>query len=218
MKTTILSIALFFIILTGKSQSNQFAVAMGDALGQYATCKSIDDFQTLGNRFGLIANAEKTEWLPLYYQAHCYILMSFMEPTDAAKKDSYLDIAEKSIEKMLVLAPNESEAYTLQGFCYTARLVVNPMERGQKYSMLSGQSLGKALGIDPNNPRAKVLKLQNDMGSARFFGKDPAEYCGQANELYAKWDDYKPKSPMYPGWGKNQAERIVQEFKAGKRF
>ncbi len=216
MKTTILSVALILGVLSGKSQGKEFSVAMGQALGQYANCKSVDDFQALGNKFGLIANAEKAEWLPLYYQAHCYILMSFMEPSDAAKKDSYLDVAEKSIGKMMVLAPNESEAYTLQGFCYTARLVVNPMERGQKYSMLSGQSLGKALAIDPNNPRAKVLKLQNEMGAAQFFGKDPNEYCGQANELLAKWDEYKPKSPLFPVWGKNQAERLVEECKAGK--
>jgi len=215
MKTILISIAFLFTSLSGMTQSKQYYAAMGEALVQYANCKSVSDFQALGNRFGLIADAEKTEWLPLYYQAHCYIIMSFMEPTDAKKKDEYLDVAEKAIEKMLALAPNESEAYTLQGFCYTARLVVNPMERGQKYSMLSGQSLGKALALDPNNPRAKVLKLQNEMGAAKFFGKDPAEYCGQAIELYAKWDDYKPKSPLYPVWGKSQAERVVQECKAG---
>jgi hypothetical protein len=213
MKTTILSIAIIFLTLTGKSQSKEFYGAMGEALSQYASCKSIDDFQSLGNRFGIIANAEKTEWLPLYYQAHCYILMSFMEPTDAAKKDSYLDVAEKSIEKMMSLISNESEVYTLQGFCYTARLVVNPMERGQKYSMLSGQSLGKALTIDPTNPRARVLKLQNEMGAAQFFGKDAKEYCPQASELLAGWDSYKVKSPLYPSWGKDQAAAMVKECK-----
>jgi hypothetical protein len=216
MKNTILSIAIILFALTGKSQSKEFAAAMGEALGQYATCKTINDFQVLGNKFGMIANAEKSEWLPLYYHAHCYILMSFMEPTDVAKRDEYLDVAEKSIEKMLILAPKESEAYTLQGFCYTARLVINPMERGQEFSMLSSQSIGKALSLDPENPRAKVLKLQNEMGAAQFFGKDPSEYCGQANELLAKWDDYKPKSPLYPVWGKNQAAKIVEGCKAGK--
>ena len=210
MKNTFLSIAIIFLALSGKSQSKEFAGAMGEALGQYASCKTVAEMQALGNRFGLIANAEKSEWLPLYYHSHCYILMSFMEPTDAKKKDEYLDEAEKSIEKILALAPNEAEVYVLQGFCYTARLVVNPMERGQKYSMLSSQSLGKALAMEPGNPRAKVLKLQNDMGTARFFGNDPSEYCGQAKELLAKWDDYKPKSPLYPNWGKDQAEGLVK--------
>lgn len=213
MKKTILSIAILLTTLTGMSQSKEFAGAMGEALSQYANCKTINDFQTLGNRFSLIANAEKTEWLPFYYHAHCYILMSFMEPSDVVKKDSYLDEAEKSIDKMIALVPNEAEAFALQSFYYTARLVVNPMERGQEYSMLSGQAVGKALSIDPNNPRAKVIKLQNDMGAAQFFGKDPKEYCPQASELLANWDNYKLKSLLYPAWGKNQVAEIVSGCK-----
>jgi hypothetical protein len=209
MKTTILTIALILSVLSGKSQGKEFSVAMGQALGQYANCKSVEDFQALGNKFGLIANTEKAEWLPLYYQAHCYILMSFMEPSDAAKKDSYLDVAEKSIGKMIELTPKEPEVYALQSMFYSARLVVSPMERGQKYSALSAQAVGKALGMESNNPRAKFIKLRNDMGSAQFFGKDPKEYCPQASELLAKWDSYKVKSTLYPSWGKDQVAEIV---------
>ena len=213
MKNNILSIAIIFLALTGKSQSKEFTGAMGEALGQYATCKSVADFQALGNRFGLIANAEKAEWLPLYYQAHCYIIMSFMEPTDAAKKDNYLDVAEKSVTKMIELAPQESEVYALQSLFYSARLVVNPMERGQKYGALSAQAVGKALGLDSNNPRAKFIKLRNDMGTAQFFGKDPKEFGPQASELFASWDNYKVKSPLYPSWGKDQVAEIINECK-----
>jgi len=213
MKKIIVSIAILLTALTGMSQSKEFTGAMGEALGQYATCKSIDDFQALGNKFSLIANAEKAEWLPLYYHAHCYIIMSFMEPTDAVKKDSYLDVAEKSITKMIELAPKESEVFALQSMLYSARLVVNPMERGQKYGGLSAQAVGMALGMDANNPRAKFIKLRNDMGSAQFFGKDPKEYCPQASELLASWDNYKVKSPLYPAWGKDQVAEIVAECK-----
>ena len=213
MKTKILFIAILLMSLTGMSQSKEFAGAMGQALGQYASCKTIEDFQALGNRFGLIANAEKEEWLPLYYRAHCYIMMSFMEPTDAAKKDNYLDEAEKSITKMIELAPKESEVYALQSLLYSARLVVNPMERGQEYGALSGQAVGTALGLDANNPRAKFIKLRNDMGTAQFFGKDIKEYCPQASELLANWDNYKLRSPLYPAWGKDQVAEIVKGCK-----
>lgn len=216
MKTIFLSVAVLLASYVGMSQNQQFNSAMGEALSQYANCKSIDDFQSLGNKFGLIANAEKTEWLPLYYQAHCYILMSFMEQTDVAKKDSYLDAAEKSVTKMIDLAPNESEVYALQSMFYSARLVVNPMERGQKYGALSAQAVGKSLALDANNPRAKFIKLSNDMGSAQFFGKDPKEYCPQASELLANWDNYKIKSPLYPSWGKEQLAGIVEGCKTGK--
>jgi hypothetical protein len=213
MKTTLISIAILLASLTGMSQNNEYNKAMGDALRQYSTCANVADFQALANRFSLIANTEKSEWLPLYYQAHCYIIMSFMEPTDAAKKDNYIDVAEKSIKKMIELAPNESEIYALQSLMYSARLMVSPMERGQQYSGLSAQAVGMALGLDANNPRAKFIKLRNDMGAAQFFGKDPKEFCPQAAELLANWDNYKIKSPFYPSWGKDQVAEIVKDCK-----
>ena len=210
MKKIILSIAVVFVGIVSMAQKPEFFKTMGETLGQYSACKSVADFQALGNKFQMIANVEKTEWLPLYYQAHCYILMSFIEQNDAAKKDSYLDVAEKSVAKLIEMAPDEAEVFVMQAFYYTARLVVNPMERGQEFSRLSGQAVGKALAMDASNPRAQLIKLQGDMGSAQFFGKDPKSFCPQAKELLANWDNFKPKSPIHPIWGKDQAEGIVK--------
>ncbi len=209
MKKIILSIAVVLISLVSMAQKPEYYQTMGESLGEYANCKGVSDFQALGNKFEMIANVEKTEWLPLYYHAHCYILMSFMEQ-DAAKKDSYLDVAEKSVTKLIEMAPNEAEVFVLQAFYLTGRLVVNPMERGQEYSGLVGRANGKALAIDPSNPRAKMMKIQMDMGSAPFMGLDPKSFCPQAKELLASWDNFKPKSPLYPNWGKDQVAGIVK--------
>lgn len=210
MKKIILSIAVVLVSLVSMAQKPEYFQAMGETLGQFATCKSVDDFQALGNKFEMIANVEKGEWLPLYYHAQCYILMSFMEPTDGAKKDSYLDVAEKSVTKIIEMAPGEAEVFALQAFYLTGRLVVNPMERGQEYSGLTAQANAKALSIDPANPRAKMMKLQMDMGSAPYMGLDPKSFCPQAKELLASWDNFKPKSSLYPNWGKDQVEGIVK--------
>jgi hypothetical protein len=209
MKKNILFVSLLLITITGFSQSKEYSNAMGEALKQYSICKTVDEFQATGNRFLLIANVEKSEWLPLYYHAHCFIIMSFMDQTDAAAKDNYLDIAEKSVAKMIEIAPKESEVYALQSLLYTARLVIDPISRGQQYSALSVQAAGMSLSFDASNPRAKLIKLRNDLGTAKFFGKDPKEFCPQATALLADWDNYKLKSPLHPRWGKNQVEEIV---------
>ena len=210
MKRIILSVTVVLFSMAAMAQNPQFFRSMGETLAQYSNCKSVTDFQSLGNKFQMIANVEKKEWLPLYYYAHCYILMSFIEQTDAAKKDSYLDVAEKAVDKLLEMAPSEPEARALQSFYYTARLVVNPMERGQKFSRLSNKAIAQALKLDSANPRAQLLKIQGDMGSAQFFGKDPKTFCPQAADLLANWDNFKPKSPIYPVWGKDQVEEIVK--------
>jgi hypothetical protein len=210
MKKTILSLAIVLFSLLSVAQTTDFQQTMGETLGQFSTCRNVADFQALGNKFQMIANIEKSEWLPVYYHAYCYIIMSFVEPTDAVKKDSYLDEAQKSIEKLVAMAPGEAEVFILQSFYFTARLVVNPTERGQQFSGLSGQAIGKALAMDPTNPRARLMKIQMDMGSAKFFGQDTKSFCPQAKELLSGWDHFKPKSPLYPSWGKDQAEGIVK--------
>lgn len=209
MKKLILLFTVVLFSLVSMAQKAEYFKAMGETLGQYAFCKSPSDFQALSNKFQMIANAEKNEWLPVYYHAHCYVLMSFMEQ-DGAKKDSYLDVAEKSINKLLEMVPSECEVFVLQSFYYSGRIVVNPMERGQEYSQLAGQSTGKALAIEPTNPRAKLMKLQMDMGSAPFMGKDPRSYCPQVKELLANWDNYVPKTVLHPKWGKEQIEQVAK--------
>jgi len=209
MKKITLSIAVVLVSLVSMAQKPEYYQTMGETLGQFATVRSVADMQALGNKFQMIANAEKTEWLPLYYHAQCYILMSFMEQ-DATKKDGYLDVAEKSVTRLLEMAPAEAEVFVLQAFLLTGRLVVNPMERGQEYGALVGQANGKALAIDPTNPRAKMMKIQMDMGSAPYMGQDPKSFCPQAKELLANWDNFKPKSPLYPNWGKDQLEGILK--------
>lgn len=209
MKRIIFSLTLILTGFVATAQNAQYYKAMGAALSQFPTCKTVADYQALSNRFDMIANAEKGQWLPRYYQAQCYILMSFAEK-DVAKKDGYLDEAEKIVNQLIKTEPKEAEVYVLQSFYYTARLVVNPAERGQQFSQLSGQAIGKALALEPNNPRAKMMKIQMDMGTARFFGTDPKVYCSAAKKLLAHWDQYQPKSPLYPNWGKRQLENIVK--------
>lgn len=213
MKTTLISLFFALTTVAAMSQKEAYYQAMGENLGGYAQCRSVEDFQALGNTFARIAETEKNEWLPAYYHAHCYIIMSFMEQADPKKKDAYLDVAEKSINRITEMAPGEADVFALQAMFYTARLVVNPMERGQQYGMLSGQAIGRAMGIDPTNPRARLIKLQNDMGTAQFYGKDVTEFCEQARTLVAGWDNFKPVSPLHPNWGKDQAEGIVKSCK-----
>lgn len=210
MKKFTLILAVVLVGFVSKAQKPEYFQAMGEALGQYAKCQNVEDFQALGNKFEMIANTEKSEWLPLYYHAQCYTLMSFIEQGDGAKKDGYLDVAEKSVNKLMEMVPGEAEVFVLQAFYLTGRLVVNPMERGQEYSGLVGQATGKALSVDPENPRAKLMKIQMDMGAAPYMGQDPKSFCPAAKELLASWDSYKPKSPFHPNWGKDQLEGIVK--------
>ena len=209
MKKMILSSVMMILSLIAMAQKPAYMGAMGKTLSQFATAQTPAGLQQLANRFETIARAEKEEWLPLYYEAQCYILMSFMVE-DVTQKDPYLDEAEKLLDKLIEMEPREAEVFALQSFYDTGRLVVNPMERGQKYNALSNQAIGKALALDPTNPRAAFLKIRMEMGAAPYMGLDPKSFCPQALKLLARWDDYKPQSPIHPNWGKTQLELLVK--------
>lgn len=209
MKKAIFVISTICITLTVMGSDKKYEQKMGETLAGFATSQTIEDLQELANQFRTIANVETGEWLPLYYEAQCYILMSFMD-NSATAKDAWLDQAESSLEKMLELVPRESEAYALKAFYHTGRLVVNPPQRAQTTSPMIDAAIGKALSLNPDNPRAKFMRLSNDLGTAKFFGSDTTPFCEDARELLLTWDSYEMRSPIHPGWGKDQVEEIVK--------
>lgn len=210
MKTTFLTIVMI-ICFTGLFRGQAYENKMGETLQKFGEAKTLVEYQRIANQFNMIANMEKEQWLPLYYHAEIYILMSFMDNSGAEKKDDLLAEADQSIQKMLKLKPNEVEIIALQAFYYTAKLVVDPMTRGQQYGMLFAQTIGKAMALDGKNPRVRYLKLANDVGSAGFFGQDPKQYKGALELLAKEWDDYKIKSPIHPNWGKTQVEGLITQ-------
>lgn len=215
MKKSITLFAILFTTVHLFSQSNKavYFQKMGETLGQYATCQTVEDYNNLSNKFSQIAQVETSEWLPLYYAANCKIIMSFTENKDKVKKDAYLDDAEKMLDNMILLSPNESEIFALEAFYNTARLVVDPMTRGQEYTIKSNVSAGKSLRLNPENPRAKYIALSNKVGFAKFFGKEITAECAEAKILLENWDNYKSENPFAPTWGKNLVEGIVKSCK-----
>lgn len=210
MKKAVLFLVSVCISLSTMGADEKYYQKMGETLAGFNACNSIESYQGLANQFRTIANVETKEWLPLYYEAQCYILMSFMDNSGATNKDAWLDQAESSIKKMLELAPQESEVYALKSFYHTGRLVVNPPQRAQTTAPTIDAAINKSLSLDPNNPRAKYMRLSNEIGTANFFGNDTTPFCQDAKELLEKWDTYELKSPIHPSWGKAQVEEIVK--------
>lgn len=205
-----LLLATILIAAVAIGQNEKYYQKMGETLGLFASASSVEDFQDLANQFGVIAKVETEEWLPLYYEAQCYILMGFTGQPEADVQDSYLDKASASIDKMAKLAPNEAEVYVMKAFHHTGYLVVDPPSRAMSTQPLISAAISKALSIESNNPRAKFLSISNEMGTANFFGSDTAPICEKAVQLLESWDDYVPKSPIHPNWGKEETEGIVR--------
>lgn len=174
---------------------------MGQSIDQLFKASSKADYVEIANRFERIAQTEKAEWLPLYYASFAYAMLSYQEP-DNAKKDTFLDHAQRFLDQALAIDPNESELHMLQGFLYPARINIDPMTRGMAYMEKLNASLDKALELNPDNPRVYYLRgtMTFHMPEAYGGGAEKAlPYFSTADE---KFRIFKPKTELSPNWGK----------------
>jgi hypothetical protein len=214
MRHIIITFTILLSSLTLSANGDKYMQAMGEALQGYATCETVDDYRNLANRFAVISKVAPEEWIPVYYQAHSIIVANFNSQEDAATRDQWLDTAQALIDRLNEMKPGEVEVQVLQGMLYTSRLVVDPQSRGQQFGAMSGAAIGKALAMDPMNPRAQYMMLSNQRGTAAFFGKDLTPFCAQAQELLDRWDSYEGGAEtFYPSWGKGETTYMAQSCK-----
>jgi hypothetical protein len=171
------------------------------------TATDVVEIQNIVNTFERIGDSEKTKWEPYYYAAYGYIMMANREQ-EPAKKDSYLDSALKGIEKAKAIQPAESEVVALEGFVHMIRVSIDPASRGQQYSGMAMQNFGKAVAMNPENPRALALLAQMQFGMAQFFGSPTTEACDTNSKAIEKFNTGLSVNPLAPRWGKGMTEAL----------
>ncbi len=207
MKTIISTIALLFMGIVLNAQSPQYMKAMGKAMGEMSAAKSADDLQKVANTFDRISTQAPSEYLPKYYAALNMIHQSF-RTKDLAERDAMLDGALERVKTAQEISQGNDELEVMNGYALMAKMVADPQTRGQKYSPMIMQSFGKAMGMNPNNPRAAMMMARMELGTAQFFGAEPTKACGLAHKSMGLFESEKPEG-FAPSWGKEQAEEIL---------
>src|SRR5690606_37541951 len=169
MKTMYLSLTLLFATVLVFGSTGAYQKAMQKNLQKMHDAQDKSALQEAANGFERIANNSPEEWLPLYYAAYSYINISHLEQ-ELAAKDEALDKALTYSRKAAEIAPQESEIVALEGYQVMMKLAADPANRGQSLSPKVMQLFGKAMGMDPQNPRAVYLMSEMEYGNAQFFG------------------------------------------------
>ncbi len=210
------TINLFFLMIisvTTWANDGKYYEQMGKQIQAVYTAKTTDEYQSAVNALDRIAGAEKTKWEPYYYSAFGNVMMATHE-NEASKKDAYLDQALAALEKGKAIASNESEIVALEGFVHMIRVTGDPASRGQQYSGLAMQTFGRALGMNPNNPRAMSLMAQMQFGTAQFFNQAPTEACATARKALTLFERaVKSENPLAPQWGNEMTAGLIQNCK-----
>jgi len=167
------------------------------------------------NGFERIGNANPKEWLPLYYQSFCEVMMG-MRQSENIKKDEYFDKAETLINKADSIQPDQSEIYVMKSFVTSMKISVDPQTRGQQLGMKSGMLLGKAIQLDPNNPRAYFLKGQGLMYTPAQWGGGKDRAIPVLETAIEKFKTFKPANTIMPNWGEERCKKVLEEAKKGE--
>jgi len=214
MKTTtnfwIAAILLIIGAGTLSAQSPKYHAAMGNALRIMSTAENTGDYSKAAAAFERISesakSAEEKHW-PIYYNA-LNLINANWTVQDAARRDELLQKALDLITPVLKAQPNEDEFEALRGYALMAMLSVDPQQRGQSYSPRVFASLGKAMKINPNNPRAMALMARQQLGTSQFFGTEPDEACGLAEKSLTLYDT-EQQGGYAPRWGRDMAENVA---------
>lgn len=202
---------LFFNVCSVFSFANdKYEQAMQTQIQAIYKAQTGEEMQRSINAFERIGAAEKSKWEPFYYASFGYIMMSTREE-EGGKRDLLLDKASETLKKASAIKENDSEITALEGFIYMMRVTVDPASRGQQYSGLAMQAFGKALGINPENPRAMALMAQMELGTAQFFKSPITNACEKASKAVAMFDVPDHADALAPRWGKETALMVTKQ-------
>ncbi|MEO5978691.1 MAG: hypothetical protein ABIS36_16370 [Chryseolinea sp.] len=205
-------ILLLFVVTSVMADDQKYIQSMAKNIKILYSAKTPEQYQQAINTFDRIGNAEKTKWEPFYYSAFGYLMVANIE-TDIAKKDQWLDLAAAAVTKAKENSPNESEIIALDGFTQMLRITVDPASRGAKYTGQAMSLYGKAIQLNPENPRALALMAQMQLGAAKFMKTSTTEGCATAANALEKFQTYHPANPIAPMWGKEMTDGLVASCK-----
>lgn len=157
-------------------------------------------------RFERLSLADDAGWLPCYYLAFTDIEL-FFRTSDEKEQTLYLEEAGQwldRLKKMKMKNPAErSEIATLQGYWHYARVAANPGANGPKYAGLVLSSLGEALRLNPENPRALLLNASFRQRMAAAMRQTYEPYQAEMDRAAVLLE--QPVTPAEsPHWGKRQ--------------
>jgi len=200
MKKIALVLVLTISLTNIFSQNSSYYEVMKTNKNLFLKASNITEYQNIANKFEIVATNDTSKWLPLYYVALSKVFMSYQEK-NGTKKDLYLDDAQKFLDKAIAINSTESEIIVLQGFLHQARISVDPMSRGQKYSSMANNYFRKAAKINSENPRAYYLMGMNILNTPKMYGGGKERALALFQKAQEKFDKFAVTNDLFPNWG-----------------
>lgn len=108
------------------------------------------------------------------------------------------------------LLPNNSEIYVLKGYIIFMKMSVEPQQRAMQMIPEADEYLAKAVKLNPENPRAYLIRGQNAFYTPQMFGggSDVAKpMLITSTEKYTR----QTVKGLEPAWGKARCAVLLKQ-------
>jgi hypothetical protein len=203
------------LMLSAFAQSEKYLAAMKDKVAAIDTVRNADELLKLAAAFERIGDAEKTQWQPYYYAALAtanagYTLNGDKAPAD--KTDPLADKADVLIAKAEALSKDNSEIYAVKKMIAYLHFMPDAQSRYMQYSPMATAALQKAQKLNPENPRVYLLQAEDKYFTPEQFGGSKTEAKKLFEQALAKYDAFKPATPVDPVWGRSIAQYFLSQM------
>jgi hypothetical protein len=209
-KIMMISVGLLMKMSVMFAQNPNYTKAMEGLVTEIQSTQFGTPLQPLANKMERIAATEKTEWLPNYWVAYCYLMDCYAE-TDVTKKDMLLDKADIFLDRAEDLTKNNDEIEVLKANLASGRMTVNPADRWQKYGEIVVTALNNAKKINPENPRIALLEAQGIFYTPEAYGGGKEKSKPIFEKSIQQFSKFKPASNIQPNWGEIVAKWMLSQ-------
>lgn len=209
MKKTFLLLTLVCFSLNMYA-GNDYTSLMQKGISMIKEASSIQQSIDAANFFERVAEANKSEWLPLYYAAYASLAAGFQQ-TQNDKKDEWYTKGLGFIEKAKAIKEDESELYALEGYLKLMYISNEPMKRAPLQTGGAIKLLEKAKALNPANPRPWFIHGQNTFYTPEFFGGGPDNAKPLLEKAKGLYENFKKVNDLMPEWGGERCEMLLQK-------
>ena len=205
MKTLVSKIVVIVALMCATSMNaqnnNQFDAQLKNSLSVVnvnvptSIVKVMNDLKHMENQY-------PDAWLPTYYRVF-YALQYAARSPQSDYSSLFLDAVKADLEALQTKkGVDRSEQFTLKGFYYAALIAQNPSVNGKLYYIDAICYYKSAIGINPSNPRPRILlymffdNMSKQTGQTSMNSPKDLETI---KELFSK----EKQNGLQPAWGRN---------------
>ncbi|MBP7809830.1 MAG: hypothetical protein KA163_11095 [Bacteroidia bacterium] len=205
-----LKIALKLFVVLTLITTAVFSQSMRKSIQQLESAKTVDEYLAAEQNFNKFIADKKKLHEAYYYGALTNLYLAF---TDTLRTDDYCARADKFLHQLDSMAPNNSEAYVLMAMSSGAKITVDRAGRQIKFGPLANKQSDRATSINPENPRAWLIKAKTVMNTPAKLGGGPKFALKYYQKSVDKYRTFKPLTDTEPNWGAEMAKKEFEDCK-----